>query len=1018
MPYRGIYILILLCLTCLKSFGQDDPALLFRHLNAEKGLSANYIYCMYRDNHGYLWISTENGLTRFDGLTCKVYRNNPKDSNSIAGNFCNNIIEDKNGDLWIGTQNALSRYNRLTDNFSTLSFQNSKKASRQYVFPFFIDNKNRMWMYLGLSGSVFNYDLKTKQLDSVSSYSNGHIFSTQPLYTELRYYISRDVKGIYITYLNNSKATQTKGFFLNNNSKHQPVSFINKAFKEDDTTIWLCGDIGLIELNPAKETYTVYNKYKGETISAVTINEYNDDNFFIGTGDNGLLMFDRRTRAFVGQYINQLYNDQSLAGNTITYSLLDKQRNLFIASADHGISYANIRQAVFTKYLYKETTASDHADNNILSLLPFNSAQIWCGTKTGGIIVYDWVNRKITDRYTTSNTPSLFSNNIQQIIQLKNGDILIDCQTGFTLFERRSGRFTKLAFSSTEINAVKPAIHKIQYLKDSTLIAVTEDGLFEINIADNKIINFKSIDAINNNIEWNHTCFMYELSNSVLLVQTYYTSLYAFEKKNGEYRLLKNIGSTPFKIYNLALENETAYMATSAGLKTLNIKKLQLDEDKTLIDAPCNDIAAAGNQYLWITTSSGLYRYNYYLNTFSRFTKNEGLQDNLFNPNTIVRVDGNKLAVAGVNGFNLFDPQYIHEAYNKYILQVDNILVNDKVYSQVPNPGLLKKLVLPFNQNTISLSFTTIGFINPESNVIYYQLKNYDNFRIKALGKGNIRYAQLPHGSYQFLLYNGNDLRKPARIIDIIITPPLWQLWWFKAILIIIVAAIIYLLIRMRINSIKQRQLERVQIMIQSQEDERRRIARDLHDDFGGRLSTLKLYMQAAQKDNGSQEALLSQSSQMIDQAIAGLRNILLNLSPKTLEENGFQAMLQEIADHINSSRLLVCEVDTAGFTGKLNQSAAIALYRICQELINNTIKYAKAKHIYITMVSRSDKLLFLYEDDGMGFNLSSVKRGYGITNIETHVQALRGELFIDPVINKGTAVTIELPLFHFKSKP
>lgn len=999
---------------CVKAVAQDDPALLFKHLNADKGLSANYIYCLYRDDHGYLWISTENGLTRFDGLTCKVYRHNANDSNSISGNFCNNIMEDKHGDLWIGTQNALSRYNRLTDNFTTFHFGNTTKAIRQYVFPFFIDDKNKMWLYLGMSGSIFKYDFKTKQLDSISSYSNGHVFSTQSLYTDLKYYVTRGVKGIYITYLRSGKPVNTKGFFLSANAQKQPVAYINQAYKEDDTTLWLCSDIGLVKLNPTSEHYEVYNKFRGKTIATISISEYNSDYFFIGSGNDGLLMFDRRNNVFAGQYTNQLYNDQSLAGNTITYSLLDKQHNLFIACADHGISYTNIRQSIFNKYLYKEELTDPSIDNNIVALLPVSATQVWCGTKTGGIIVYDWLARRIVDRYTHEKNTGLSGNNILQLVPLKDGNMLVEGPGSFSLYNRQSKTFTTLNYQNNNGSNIKPAVHQLKYLHDSNLVAVSEEGMFDVTIESNKTIRFTGIDDINNNLEWNHCCFAYELSNDTLLVQTYYTNLYAFKKQNGKYTLLKNIGSTPYKIFNLACIDNTAYLATSAGLKTLNITKLQLDENKTLIDAQCNDIAIAEKPYLWITTSSGLYRYNYYLNTASRFTKNEGLQDNLFNANTMTTING-QMAVAGVNGFNLFTPYLVHESYNRHLVQVDNILVNDKQYTQVPNPSLCTKLVLPYNQNTISLSFTTIGFSDPEQNVIYYQLKNYDNFRIKALGKGSIRYAQLPPGRYEFQLYNGNDLRKPAKTLFIIITPPLWQLWWFRVIGVLLIAGIIYLLIRMRINGIQQRQLERVQIMIQSQEDERRRIARDLHDDFGGRLSTLKLYMQAAQKQSLSQEGLLKQSSEMIDQAIAELRNILLNLSPKTLEENGFQAMLKEVAEHINKSGLLHCEVDTAGFNGKLNQSTAIALYRICQELINNTIKYARARHIYITMVLRSDALLFLYEDDGVGFNLATVKRGYGITNIETHVQALRGTLTIDTVLNKGTAITIELPLYHLK---
>src|SRR5690606_22907149 len=114
--------------------------------------------------------------------------------------------------------------------------------------------------------------------------------------------------------------------------------------------------------------------------------------------------------------------------------------------------------------------------------------------------------------------------------------------------------------------------------------------------------------------------------------------------------------------------------------------------------------------------------------------------------------------------------------------------------------------------------------------------------------------------------------------MQITISPPAWATWWFRSLILIIIAGAVFLFVRLRINSIKQRQLDRVQVMIRSQEEERRRVARDLHDDFGARLSTLKLYMQAARKkqsENSHQNDLLKQSTDMIDDTIASLRNIL-----------------------------------------------------------------------------------------------------------------------------------------------
>lgn len=148
----------------------------------------------------------------------------------------------------------------------------------------------------------------------------------------------------------------------------------------------------------------------------------------------------------------------------------------------------------------------------------------------------------------------------------------------------------------------------------------------------------------------------------------------------------------------------------------------------------------------------------------------------------------------------------------------------------------------------------------------------------------------------------------------------------------------------------------------------------------------------------------------MVDTAIAELRNILFNLSPKTLDENGLKAALHDMADNINRLGLITCEIDTKAFNRRIRPATEYSIYRVCQELINNTIKHAGAQHVYISMVQHAEMMVFLYEDDGSGFDMTKVNRGYGWNNIEAHVQSLGGTLLVDAIPGKGVAVTIQIP--------
>lgn len=198
--------------------------------------------------------------------------------------------------------------------------------------------------------------------------------------------------------------------------------------------------------------------------------------------------------------------------------------------------------------------------------------------------------------------------------------------------------------------------------------------------------------------------------------------------------------------------------------------------------------------------------------------------------------------------------------------------------------------------------------------------------------------------------------------------------------------------------------------MIESQEKERSRISRELHDDFGGRLSTLKLYMEAIKSKPEQAQEIARNTSNIIDQSIVELRNILLNLSPKTLTDDGLEIALEEIANSINQTKLIQVS-SSYSMKQELSSSAAISIYRIVFELINNTLKHAQASQIDFSLTQRKDAIVLHYEDNGLGINKQSQGKGYGLSNIENHIQVHEGINYVDAEQGNGYHFTAEFPL-------
>lgn len=999
-PLRAVLTALAWLLAAGTASAQDAarPTLAFRHLSTAGGLSSNAVWALCKDSYGYLWAGTENGLNRFDGLTCKAYFHHSGEAKSISGSYVHQLLPDTGGDVWAGTQSGLSRYQRSTDDFRNYTFPGAKgsAAQPQYAFPFFVDDARRLWLYLGAKGAVFTYTPGSGKLDPVSGISNGYLFAQQPLYTPLRSYITRAEKGIYISGVEDGKLRSTRPFFTASNAG-QPVTFIDQVLSESDTLLWLCADAGLIALNPQNGRYSIYNSYAGRPVDANCIAALDARTLLIGTAGEGLLLFDWVQKKFTAQYHHFTGDPQSLAGNTVYRCLLDTAGNLFLSVADYGVDYTNVRQAVFSPLLGSEAAALDDVRNNITAVLGLDNDRLLCGTAESGLLLYDAATQRVARRIS-----SVPGGKVESLTALMDGQVLVRTAKGFARYDTATGQAQPLALRSSAPLNGHLVVQHLARLADGTLLAATERGLARVSVAKG-IIDFEFDKGVAAATEWDNYQFVAPLNDTLLLLQAYSTNLYLLSYKAGVLKVLREVARTPFRTNGMAVMDGWAYLATTSGLLRLHIASGTLDDRPGAVTATCQGIAAAGDHTLWVTTTAGLYRYDARSRSARHYTQEDGLQDDLFNPGAIAVTRTGAVAAAGIDGLNVFKPGQLAGAGHSAGLAVHSILVNDLPFSDTLNAAACTALQLDYRHNTLAFGFSVIDYISPLQDVVYYQLSGYDAQPVAAMGSGIARYARLPPGEYRFTVSCGGV----QRTIAISIAPPWWQRWWARITALLLAAGLIAAAFYLRIRSIQARQKERIAIMIRSGEEERRRIARDLHDDFGARLSTLKLYMQAAGKD----ASMLGQSALLIDDSIRELRGILMNLSPKALEENGLQAAVAELAERMNATGALRCEADLSAFAQRLKPQAEYALYRIAQELINNTLKYAEARHIYLSFVVREGMLVFLYEDDGRGFDPQQVTRGYGLTNIETHVQSLPGTLTLDTAEGRGTAMTIETPL-------
>jgi two-component system, NarL family, sensor kinase len=211
-----------------------------------------------------------------------------------------------------------------------------------------------------------------------------------------------------------------------------------------------------------------------------------------------------------------------------------------------------------------------------------------------------------------------------------------------------------------------------------------------------------------------------------------------------------------------------------------------------------------------------------------------------------------------------------------------------------------------------------------------------------------------------------------------------------------------------------KQQLNATEAVLKGEEQERIRLAKDLHDGLGGMLSGIK-YSFNNMKENliltPDTTQAFTRSMDMLDNSIQEMRRVAHNMMPESLVRYGLDKSLQDYITEINKSGMVKVVYQSMGMENKIvENTTAITIYRIVQELLNNVTKHASAKQVLVQLLAQGNKLVVNVEDDGRGFDTAIIEKadGIGWKNIKSRVEFLKGTLEVQSAEDKGTAVNLE----------
>jgi signal transduction histidine kinase len=286
----------------------------------------------------------------------------------------------------------------------------------------------------------------------------------------------------------------------------------------------------------------------------------------------------------------------------------------------------------------------------------------------------------------------------------------------------------------------------------------------------------------------------------------------------------------------------------------------------------------------------------------------------------------------------------------------------------------------------------------------------------------SIAHFSLPPGQYDFQVetsLNGTTWHPIRGLGKFEIGRPWWGTWVFRFIIGLSLVLVGFTTYRMRVNSVRRKQnyLELINSHqqrlidseIQTQERERKRIAKDLHDGVGTSLSSIKLFLSNAfEGGNDRQSKMVREIDENLSEVIAEIKRIVYDLHPPALERYGLQVGLKNLVENINSHNQLRIYFDYYG-QREVTPKVSTTIYRIIQELLNNTLKHAKATEVRIHINHFEDEINIMYEDNGIGM-VGSRFTGLGLHSIESRVRSLQGKMSWESN-HKGTFYNFDVPI-------
>ena len=971
-----LYLFFFLTALCIEIQAQT---LNFQKYGVSEGLSSNTVFSTIEDKDGFIWISTEEGVDRFDGLNFKHYVLPSLYEYRTVNDVEYYLKIDSKNQIWLITLGGLLyRYDAKQDEF--VLFYKIKDESNQSLYTFFIDHEDKLWF--GMKNGVLILDPVTKLFRDVPEVK--HLTSAIVQDEENRYYLGTD-NGILVLdahqqfLYNLLEVSSTKNTGLK--ESHIESLFLD----EQNDRLWIgANKLGLCAFNLINFEFIKpkgLGNFKGLKIKS--FERFSPHEIIIGIDGEGLLIWDLNKQVKTQEIKDEDNKPSSLSSKSIQQVFRNSNGVFFISTWRGGLNVYSPGKLNFRSIVHYPYGKNSLPNNVVMMLEEISPGIIGFGTDKGLSI---WNKHDDTWKYVDiQNKDATHMSNSRSIAADQEGNIWATSYTdSLVLFKKKkNGTY----YNTKDFHSELKNLNLIEvYSGQSDLIWLSNDdkkGIWYYSISSKKLGHY--------NFAVDNVQAMLTVSPERLAVGTA-TGLQLIDIQKRALVDLDIINTSRLKtamISSLALDaNKQLWVGTRyEGLFIINFYKNTLTRLTTDDGLPSNRIfALTGDlENMWASTSKGISRIDN-RKDISNFTESDGLISVDFNYNAALKdVDG-QLYFGTNEGVVTFDSKDINPVKSNKSLVFDEFYLNHKrVLSGEDSPLKIPLnetdlIELKHNQNSFSIGFSSIDFLHSDQGDFQWKLENFDEEWITNQGETSMAsYTNLNPGNYVFKLRMMGQKGVPIaneKQVELMVLPPFWSTPW--AFLIYLLSGLLLLSLLIYSNGLRiksNHSKEKLHYLVN--------MAHEVKTPLMLITSPLTDLLKNSNVDATMQQGIqiaLKNAELLHRQMVQFLDFKRLNVQQKDLSLD-IVDLVQLLKDKVFVFKVLADKKNIDfSFNSNLDQlvlnTDERVVDKVVSNLVSNAIKYTNSNgKIVVELIHNSDKCTILVKDSGIGIPLGQRKK-------------------------------------------